>query len=213
MKLTKILIVGAMVCVGSLIAEAQSFQSLPFVNGWNLYLTNGVAVTTASSTEIYTKSWVQTNAITYQTNGTTIYTNYNGASSYAPVYVTNTAGITDLNLWANRDGSVALVNLSADIVGYNASFTNLITIVFTPVSYESGAAKYGQLTYPSTSPSFSWAINANGLTHVVVSTNLPASFIQGCKALHITSITPSSETASTNGCININLNGYKPNQP
>jgi hypothetical protein len=208
MKLTKILIIGAMVCMGALMANAQSFSSQNFINGYNLYITNGATATYGSS-NVYGSGWVVTNAITYQTNGTTIYTNYNGTSSYSAVLVTNTSWATDVPLWANRDGSALTANISVDVVGKVAGSTNILTFAIYAVPNNVGTDKI--TTYPASTAnnSFSFAITCTGTTPVVLATNLPTAFLQGCKSLRLQTITPSNAGYDAN-VVGVWLNGFKP---
>ncbi len=91
-------------------SHAQTAQSKPFLSGFNLAV---VSTTTNlfNATNIYAKGFYVTNSGTYP------YT-----SSIVAVTVTNPGAIADVPLWANRDGTTPLANISVQIHGLNAAF-------------------------------------------------------------------------------------------
>ena len=180
-------------------ASAQTAQSKPFFSGYNLAVT-ATSTNTFNATNTYAKGFYVTNSGTYP------YT-----SSIVALTVTNTAGIADVQLWADRDGSSPAANISVQLAGLNAAFTNTGLFKFATVPAVSDSPEYQAVSFlPATvNGSFSVAITGNGTTHVVVATNLPTSVLQGARKLRLTSVEWTN--AGTNGTVvGVWLNGYKP---
>lgn len=125
--------------------------------------------------------------------GATLTTNtYSGTNVYVRggTTVTNTSAIADVTLQKNPDGSWPTYAFSCQILGTNAATTNNITFVFRTVPTENGrVTTEGQDTW-------SFAINANGTTAVVLSTNMPSAFMLGAKKLRLTQIISTAATGA-----------------
>ncbi len=189
-------------------AFGQVGQSLPFIgfgqdNAYNGYLqiTANNTNTYGSTNLVYTRGSFTTNvltAITNPANGLVI-TGY--VSQVFPNYLTNASAFQDVNLWANRDGTPPVVNLSADINGTSAQFTNIVTFTFA-----AGPTPTGNVgTQPQNLWSFS--MNGNGTSDVVLATNVPSSFLQGMRKLRLLSV--GSSGAGNGQVVNVWLNGYR----
>lgn len=182
-------------------AKAQSFVSPNFINGFNLQVLT-LTTNTYSGTNTYAVAYTQTNS--------TIYPYVSGRS---PVTKTNTQAFSDVTLWANRDGTPPIANISVDVQGINANFTNLVTFNFAaiPNGSEDGFVPLNPCT--DASNLFSFSVTGNGTNDVVVKTNLPTALLQGARALRCLSVTDTCPggTGGTNGTVlHIKLNGYKP---
>ncbi|MDE2100602.1 MAG: hypothetical protein KGL39_25385 [Patescibacteria group bacterium] len=214
MKFTKIILaLCATLIMASVSAFAQSGQSLNFIGsgggGGNAQGNSGNMWIVPATTNLFNGT------DTYQKGGTIAYgsiTNPLSGITYTngqivPTYVTNTSGIADVRLWANRDGTPLLGSIGVDVNGINAAFTNTLTFNFATLATSAGL--------PSTSAQnqFSFSIAGNGTNDVVMLTNLPTGLIQGAQTLRLTSYASSQPgaAAGTNGFIvGIWLNGYKP---
>lgn len=186
---------------------AQTYQSKSFLAGFNLQVssTNGAAYIGTNSfggTNIYAKGYTVTNSGTYPY-----------VSSYSATLVTNTSAIQDVALWADRDGSPPSANISVQLSGLNASFTNIFQLRFATIPARSASSSYPPGFFqPATSANglFTFTITGNGTNAVVLSTNLPTAILQGAQGLRLLEI--SSSNAGTNGTVaGIFLNGYTPN--
>lgn len=218
MKLTKcfkIALAAACVVIG-LSAGAQNFQSANFINGFNFQL-NSQSTNSFNTSGIYAKSVIVTNTavtITNSANGLII----NGyVSSFLPVYVTNSAGFSDCDMWEDRDGTVPAANIAVDVNSGNPLFTNTVTFNFASIAYSvgSGVTGSGISALPSTAAQnlFSFSVTANGTNDVVVATNLPAGFMTGIRKIRLLNIavTSSGTTIGTNGVVaGVWLSGYHP---
>lgn len=124
---------------------------------------------------------------------------------------TNATGIADVSLWGNRDGSAPIANLNISLCGTNAAATNIITFVLQTIANDRFklSPSTNLLATTGAQNRFTVAVTANGTTPVVVSTNVPASFMQGAQYVRLSSF--GSSNAGTNVFINdVSLNGYAP---
>ena len=192
-------------------AMAQNHQSQSFLNGFNLQVT-ATSTNTYTGTNIYAKGYSYTNAPYAYTNSLNGLVTSNYISVLVPNYVTNTAGVADVTLWANRDGTAPNANISAQLVGINAAFTNTATFKFAgiPVANLSPSYPPGLFTNATINSQFSFSVTGNGTTPVVITTNLPTAFLQGNAGVRLLAVEWSN--AGTNGAVTgLFLNGYKPN--
>jgi hypothetical protein len=220
MKLFNKIIVTVGICMATLGAFAQSGVSLPFIgqgNGTDGGLVpqglSGYLQITPYTTNSYgaTNTYVKGGFLDYAGMS---YTNpvtgvvYTGTTNGAlPIYVTNTAAFSDIDLWANRDGSALVGNISADVVGYGATFTNTVGFNFAVI--DGG----GLPINTGTGSGLQFSLTGNGTNDVEVQTNLLVSTtIQGARKLRLLSVTSTGVgTGGTNGQVrNVWLNGYKP---
>ncbi len=181
-------------------ASAQTAQSMPFLNGYNLAV---VSTTTNlfNGTNIYAKGFYVTNSGTYP------YT-----SSIVAVTVTNTGAITDVPLWANRDGTTPLANISVQIHGLNAAFTNTGLFKFAAIPAQSRSANYPPgLLQPATAAQnlLSFSVTGNGTNVVCLASNLVTASFQGSRAIRFLGVEWTN--AGTNGFVDgVFLNGSTP---
>lgn len=199
-KFSSFLIVAVLLAV-TVAANAQSGVSIPFLNGYNLAVT-ATSTNTYGATNIYAKGYTVTNSATYP------YT-----SAVQALLATNANAIADVDLWANRDGSVPSLNISVQIAGNSAAFTNTGTFKFAAIPAVSRSGDYPAGLYgaATTQNLFSFAVTGNGTNVVCLATNIPTSVIQGCRGLRLTAVEWSN--AGTSGTVNgVFLNGYKPIQ-
>ena len=220
-KFYKIVIAVSVLVTTAVGAFAQSGVSLPFIgqgnntdggqvpNGISGYLqitpysTNSYGATNL----VYVKSGFLGYASMTYTNPVTgvVYTgNTNGV---IPLYVTNANGFADIDLWANRDGSALVGNISVDVLGYGATFTNTVGFNFAVIN---GG---GLPVTTGAGSGLQFSVTGNGTNDVVAQTNLLVSTtIQGARKLRLTSVTSTGVgTGGTNGqVVNIWVNGYKP---
>ena len=233
-KKFKIIVRAAVVIVALAVATsavAQSVVAIPFIGqGYNSSITTQIPQDISGSLQIAnggtysyggTNTWVNRalligNGYFYTNTANSMMTNYytdpiwgttytNG--QIAPLYITNTLAIADIDLWCNRDGTPLVGSLCADIVGLNASFTNIVTFNFALI--------YGVGTNTATSSmgsALAFSLTGNGTTHVNVASNLLASAtLQGARKIRLVSVV--STNAGTNGQANVWLCGSRyPNQ-
>lgn len=196
------LLCAVALCMSPPPTQAQSGQSLNFINGYNLQITT-LTTNTYSGTNSYSKGFTQTNSGTYPY-----------VSSFSPIWFTNTQAFSDATLWCDRDGTTPSLNIAVDVNGLNAIFTNTVTFNFATIAYnvESGQ---GVAALPTTSANglFSFSITGNGTNDVVLQTNVPSAFLQGARRLRLLSVGVSTGTGTggTNGTVvGVWLDGYKP---
>jgi hypothetical protein len=224
MKLFNKIIVTVGICMATLGAFAQSSVSLPFIgqgngtdsglvpqglSGYLQMFTNGTASRTFSygdSTLTYVKGGFLGYAGMNYTNPVTgaVFTGTtNGA---LPIYTTNSAGFADVALWANRDGSAPIANVSARINGYDANFTNLVTFTFATIN---GG---GHPVTTGTGSSVAFSMTGNGTNDVEIQTNLfTSAVLQGARGLRLLSVVSANANTNGNGqVVNLWLNGAKP---
>lgn len=177
-------------------AVAQSLTPLEgsFLMGNNLVIKPLVAAN-LQGTNYYagTNEWVK--------GGIRINSTLNGflVNSNA-VNVTNTAALTDVSLFANRDGSTPSTAINAIFKGVDARSTN--TLIFKLVTVSHGAAETEAIN------KWQFAISANGTSLVNIRTNLPAGFLQGASQLRLASI---ESADGSNVVLNyFALKGFKP---
>lgn len=182
-------LVGLFLVGIALVSPAQSFNTSSFLTGQDVLITNSQTVT-YGQTAIYTK-YGSTWGAGYSTNATT------------PNY-TNTQAIIDLPLWANRDGTVPVANVSIHLLGTDATGTNTLTFLFVGVPR-------GQGYSASTSSQNQWsvAVAANGTTDVILATNIPTANFQGCGAIRLKTVT-SGAAGGTVQIRSVALNGFRP---
>ena len=201
MKKFTLILIAAILAVVTLTAQAQSGQTLSFLNGYNLAIPNNATQTAGTSTNTYAKGFTVTNSASYPY-----------VSAYSPIYVTNTAAFVDVPLWANRDGTAPICNISVDVVGPIAQFTNVLTFTFAAIPAVSSSPDFLPVTFRPANQSqnqFVFTVTGNGTTDVVLSTNVPSSVLQGARAMRLLSI--ASSASGTNGTVVFSaLNGYKP---
>ena len=200
----------------SLGAFAQMGTSLPFIGQGDNTIggqiptdISGYLQFNASSTNSYgsTNVWVMRG---YNWYSGLNYTNpYSGVvyntNSIVPVFVTNTAAIGDVDLWANRDGTTPVANISATIAGQTSAFTNTVTLNFALIN---GG---GYVVTTGTGSGLTFSMTGNGTNIVTVQTNLLVSAtVQGARRIRLNNL--ASTNAGTNGwLVNCWVNGYKPN--
>ena len=206
----------AAICMVSLGAFAQMGTSLPFIGQGDNTIggqiptdISGYLQFNASSTNSYgsTNVWVMRG---YNWYSGLNYTNpYSGVvyntNSIVPVFVTNTAAIGDVDLWANRDGTTPVANISATIAGQTSAFTNTVTLNFALIN---GG---GYVVTTGTGSGLTFSMTGNGTNIVTVQTNLLVSAtVQGARRIRLNNL--ASTNAGTNGwLVNCWVNGYKPN--
>lgn len=200
MKFFKQLVLAAL--LGATIpASAQGFVSPSFITGFNQQLLT-LTTNTYSGTNTFAKSYVQTNSTVYPY-----------VSGRQPVMQTNAQAFSDVNLWANRDGTSPLANISVDVQGLNAVFTNVVTFNFATIPNGSEDGYVPLNPGSGAQNQWSFSITGNGTNDVVVATNVPTALLQGCKALRCTSVamTCPGGTGGTNGTLlHLKFNGFKP---
>ena len=202
MKFNKFFLALALLLALTLGASAQGFVSQSFLNGFNLQVvptsTNNYAATNG-----YAKGFTVTNSGTYPY-----------VSSISPTYQTNANAISDVPLWADRDGSSPSANISVHLYGINAAFTNTATFRFATVPAQPNS---DSLAYPpgyfgaatAAQNLFAFAVTGNGTNDVIVATNLPTGFLQGNKAIRLLAVEWTN--AGTNGYVKgVFVNGFKP---
>jgi len=197
-------IIGLITSLGLLLpqAEAQSGVSLSFLNGYNLTVATNTTYTAGTTTNIYAKGFTVTNSATYP------YT-----ASYSPTPVTNANWSSDVPLWANRDGTQPLCNISVQTVGIGSIGTNVMTFTFAAVPAWSDSPDYLPITFLAGTGSgnqFSFSVTNNGTTAVVLATNVPAAFMQGARKLRLKTIAVAGATGTNATIAGIWLNGFKP---
>ena len=181
-------------------ASAQTAQSKPFLSGYNLQV---VASTTNlfAATNTYSKGYTVTNSSTYP------YT-----SSISPLIVTNAGALVDVALWADRDGSSPAANISVQIHGTNAAFTNIAVLTFAALPVDPRSPNYppGQFVAGTSAQNqFTFTVTGQGTTNVCIATNLPTGFLQGSRGLRLSSVVWTN--AGAGGFVDgIFLNGFTP---
>lgn len=196
-------------------AMAQTHQSLSFIGaGGSGFVggANGLLQMQATSTNtygstalIYAKGSYVTNVLINVTNAANGLVIQQYQSVFTPIFVTNAAGISDVTLWANRDGTAPLANISVDYFGSAATATNLITLNFAAKPINGGNVATGA------SSLFSFSFNGNGTNDVVITTNLPQTVLQGNYGFRLISAVSTNGAVQSNvGSLNCWLNGYKP---
>lgn len=237
------LLVG-LVLMAIVSARAQSQVSRNFIGtgggdgngatvaGFNGYLqiAGGQTIGFGSNNMVYSRGTIITNVLVAITNtaNSLVITGY--VSQLFPVWVTNANGISDVNLWGNRDGSVALPSISVDINGNgiyatngtsgnvgSVTFTNVITFTFEAIYggpgtvVGAGGPQMGGTPVANAAQNqWSFVANGNGTNDVYIATNPPAGFLQGAKALRLFSIASNQNLATTNGqIVGVWLNGWQ----
>lgn len=199
MKFIKSIIIAVALCAPVLV-QAQSGQTLSFINGYNLAVS-------ASNTNSFGLTNTYASGFTVTNSGT-----YPYVSAYSPIYKTNASAFSDVTLWADRDGSTPSVGISVDMFGLNASFTNIATFRLAAVPASSESFDYQAVTFLAATAAqnqFVFQVTGNGTNHVVISTNFPSGVLQGARRLRLTAIEWTN--AGTNGTVvGTWLNGYKP---
>lgn len=197
-------------------AFSQSAQELPFIGpggggvsplgaspGW-LQFTSLSTNSFGSPNLAYIKNYVVTNILQSFTNSANGLVTTGYVSSVAANYVTNASGYNDVTLWADRDGTAPDANLTLDINGINANFTNTVTFNFTFLT------PYGvQLT--GAQNLFAVTLTGNGTNDVALSTNVPQLVLQGQRRMRLASIVSTGPASNgTNGQAMVWFDGYKP---
>ena len=206
------------ICMATLGAFAQTSVSLPFIGqgngtdgglvpqGLSGYLQ--IQKQTTNSYNSSTVAYVKGGFLGYSgMNWTNPFSGvvYTGTTNGAlPIFVTNSAAFQDVDLWANRDGTALVGNISATIQGYASIFTNVVSFNFATVN---GG---GQVTTTGAGSLLTFDVTGNGTNVLTVQTNLLVSAsIQGARRLRLLSVY--SNNAGTNGqVVNVWLNGAKP---
>lgn len=202
-KRLAVVVTGALVLASALSASAQTFQSRSFLTGSNLWIV-------AQSTNSYgaTNIWMKDGGAFgpgYSTN--------TGASALS-VNTTNTQAIQDVQLWYNRDGSVANNTLSIHMDSTNTLFTNNVTYTFAPAFSDQSVDGLGQTGFwASTSDTWAVIVTGTGVTDVYFKTNVPTGIFQGAPKMRLVSVSSPTQGAGsgTNGvAVSIRLNGFTP---
>ena len=204
------------ICMATLGAFAQSGVSLPFIgqgNGTDGGLVpqglSGYLQITPTSTNSYgvSATYVKSGFLGYAgmnyTNPVTQAVFTGTTNGVLPIYVTNTAAFSDVDLWANRDGTAPVANVNVQVNGISSLFTNILTFNFATING-------GGVPVTTGAGLVSFSVTGNGTNDVVVQTNLfTSAAIQGARKLRLLSVV--SSNAGTNGqVVNCWLNGYKP---
>jgi hypothetical protein len=220
MKNTKSFLKLAMVAVASfalaVTAIAQTPTSLSFIgngDGYNLLL-NADTTNTTTSTNVWAQGYHTASVLMPYTNASSGLVQSNWMTTNAPNWFTNTiGGISDVNLWANRDGTALIGNINVDMYGMNGWFTNQVHFTFQTIGGGGGnngiPANIADSTAQNT---WEFMLTGNSSNHVSLSTNIPTGFLQGARRLRLTVSTPAQGLQhGTNGWITgVWLNGYKP---
>ncbi|MEI6195401.1 MAG: hypothetical protein WCS42_13835 [Verrucomicrobiota bacterium] len=200
MKNLKYLLAGALLTAALMFnATAQTAQSRRLVQP-NYTMAGTSLQYLFGQTNVYAKGFSQTNSGTYP------YT-----SGYTPIWTTNSAGFSDVALWANRDGTAPLGNISVDLVGNGATCTNQVTFVFAmlPVNIPEAGIPNNPT---STGGTFTFTTTMNGTNDVVLATNLNTSLLQGIHGIRLAGIytTNLAGLSTTNTVVGVWLNGFTP---
>ena len=134
------------------------------------------------------------------------------ATNVTAAGVTNVATYTnvpaawgDVPLWSDANGNPATVSITVKLTGNNAAnSTNFMTFVF-------GAMGAGKETPTQAQNKWTWGVMANGTTPVVITTNPPSGFLNGCGGLRLLSINANNVSSSVSVTVNsITCNGFVP---
>lgn len=172
--------------------NAQTFddgRSFLSGNATNLYL---ASISTSTNISNSTNTFGTTNQ--YMVNG---------------VWKTNATGFVLVSGFANRDGTPPNANISISLCGTNSTATNLVTFEFRRVANSRSGVTSG-----GANDTFSFNVTATGTTPVVMSTNVPTTFLQGIKQVELyqirSTVTPQTNITATVFVNDISLNGYPP---
>lgn len=199
MKFTKNILLGVLVMVGlaaaPVVTRGQSFVSEDFLVGTNLLIPAATTCTFGT-----------TNTFNYAL------TNLNSAVGTA---TTNANWAKDVDLWANRDGTALIGNISVHALGLLSNSTNVLTFTFYSVPRGGGIGNLSPSKQASTFAQNSWAfaMTMTGTNELVLATNIPTTFLQGAGRLRLQTAvaTSTGSTAGTNSIVkSITLNGWKP---
>jgi hypothetical protein len=133
--INKVAIMAGVLAIATIPVLAQSPAYVSAINGSFVvipFAASGTSTnyTTSTATNIeYTKYWVQTNTTTYP------YQSY-----YSPVWAFGNP-FTDIQLWANRDGTVPIVAFNITAMGpaiTNGLSTNILTVTLSTLNYQKG---------------------------------------------------------------------------
>jgi len=133
--INKVAIMAGVLAIATIPVLAQSPAYVSAINGSFVvipFAASGTSTnyTTSTATNIeYTKYWVQTNTNTYP------YQSY-----YSPVWAFGNP-FTDIQLWANRDGTVPIVAFNITAMGpaiTNGLSTNILTVTLSTLNYQKG---------------------------------------------------------------------------
>lgn len=221
MNLFKTLILIGTLALAGISAEAQQKGHYNFLNGSLLNLpaqsTNSSPAVNSAQT---TNSWTyatrfavtnQTVTITNAANGLII-TGYQ--SVLVPVYVTNGNAFADIDLWANQDGSIPSMELTAVYTsadGTNTTLAPVITLYPVAITGDPGTPGYPTVLKTNVQDLFTFTGPTLQATNILsIGTNLPTAFLQGEHRLRAQISVPSN---GTNGAITFYglwLNGWRP---
>lgn len=214
----KLISIGASVAMllgGGVSAMANTHFSSSFLSGTYLVVSNSVTVSQTSSNVWFYSYAAGTNVQSFATNA---------AGILYPAAIVDSPMIADVNSDVNPNIAVQIVvgysnNIFAasvqtpvvntwtnpiPAIPVNSLSTNVVTVTLSTVS----SVALG-LADTSTGKTFTFSITANGTTPVVVSTNLPTSFLQGAGAIRAT-VGVGGGTGSGIVVNALNLTGWKP---
>lgn len=171
-------------------------------NGGNLYVSNNTTFTYGNTNFIERSANLATNfpagspyAVTNSNFSTNTYyypqavvdaeITSDGNGDVAPLALT--LMLNDTN-WVPADKNNNQPNIVAPFSALNASNVNVVTVTIAPIMYGTNA---------NTTNTFAFSAPENGVTAVVVSTNLPTSLTQGAHGIRLVSIARTSVTTTT----------------
>lgn len=178
-------------------ARAQTPAFLSFLQNYGgLLLPYSAAATSTNYSTSYSANYTGTNGLfwiksTIQTNSTT----YPPTSGLTPVWAQGVP-FSDVDLWANRDGTAPLAAFNISAVNQavaGGAATNIIKVTLTTINRTAGSMNYfgpiynnsGQNVLNFTVTNTAAATNSLGQDIINLSTNLPASFMQGALAIQM----------------------------
>lgn len=218
----KFLFIIALCAAGVITASAQlsspTFYSASFLAGnQSIYLTNATTTLYGAANVGYTNAQgtaVFSNTNLYTTNGFGGKVATGGTFTNSNVFFGN--AWNDVPSFSDRNGNNASASISVTITGGENNYsTNLVGFLFEALTVANSSPNglfQGSLPVTAPSQGFSFVVSpaTNGVA-VTVSTNLPASFIQGAAGIRLVAVTNTTAAAAEFKYINsITLNGYRP---
>jgi|GEM_PF-5605194 len=187
-----------------------TFYANTLLAGGTLVLTNNTAFTNGVNSTAYVPLLSEQYPVgfgggtNWWANGWTYYTNQSGVivTNPLPVFATNANWASDARLLPDANGNVPSVSVFASMYGPDTTSTNTLTIVL------GGVVGTNHLT--AAQNLFTFAIKGLGTNYSNLSTNLPASFLQGIDGVYISYISLDNKASTNSYLQQLRLTGWGP---
>lgn len=176
--------------VGAIAMVALAFTAIGQPHQYRSLLASGVGSVMVSNTTHGVTNFTAVGALSTNVVGS-IYTNTAGVSNYLGAGTTVDLLSRSVGLWSDRNGSSAPLMVTNNLAGDTESYASIMIGIVGTAAAANSALTFSFWPLPdgtneTTTAGDAWivGVTANGVTPVLIKTNLPAYLFKNCRGIH-----------------------------